>query len=89
LVEFCGGSYEFRTRGNAFAAVKRLAYFNESLTANLVDALFSPNNRLSNPANDLLKFFYNQDQFKPMITRYLASQTFVKWQKNILAAYGY
>ena len=89
LVNLTSSSYEFRTRGNAFAALKRMDYFNESLTPNLIDGLMSANVRLSGPANDLLKFFYGQDQHKKEISTYIASQQWLPWQKAILNANGY
>jgi aminopeptidase N len=89
LVNLTSSSYEFRTRGNAFAALKRMNYFNENLTPNLIDGLMSANGRLSGPANDLLKYFYTQDQYKKPISTYIASQQWMPFQKAILNANGY
>ena len=89
LVKFTSNSYEFRTRGNAIAALKRMNYFTEELLANLIDALFSSNGRLSGPANDLIKFFYGQYKYKKTISNYIASQQWATWQKAMLAANGY
>ena len=79
-------SYEFRARGNAMAALKRCGYFSEALVANAADAILSPNDRLSGPANDLLKFYYGQDKYKKIIHDYIASQQWKDWQKAIFAA---
>jgi aminopeptidase N len=89
LVNLTSSSYEFRTRGNAFAALRRMNYFNENLTPNLIDGLMSANVRLSGPANDLLKFFYAQNQYKKVISIYITSQQWLPWQKAILNANGF
>ena len=60
LVDLTSNSYEFRTRINAMAALKRLAYFNDALAKNAVEAILSANVRLSGPANDMLKFFFSR-----------------------------
>lgn len=86
LVNLTSGSYEFRTRGNAMAALKRSGYFTEPLIANLIDALLSPNDRLNGPAKDLLKFFSIQTKYKKMITDYIASVQWNAVQKSILKA---
>ena len=89
LVEFTSGSYEFRTRANAMAALKRMNYLSDELIVNAVDAFLNPNSRLSGPANDMLKFFYGQDQNKKSISNYIASQKWEAWQKAMLVANGY
>jgi aminopeptidase N len=89
LVGLTSGSYEFRTRGNAFAALKRMAYFNDHLTANLLDGLMSANPRLSGPSNELLKFFYSQNQYKNSINQFIAAQKWTDLQKTILKSNGY
>lgn len=88
LVNLTSGSYEFRTRGNAMSALKRMAYCNETLIANLVDALMSANGRLSGPANDLLKLFNGQNQYKKLITEYMGSQKWTNLERSILTANG-
>jgi aminopeptidase N len=89
LINLTSSSYEFRTRGNAFAALKRLNYFDENLPANLIDGLFSANVRLSGPANDLLKYFYLQDQFRKPISNYISSKQWLPWQKALLQSNGF
>jgi aminopeptidase N len=86
LVNYTGNSFEFRTRVNAMAALKRCGYFSGDLIANAIDALLSPNDRLSNPARDLLKFFYGQDKYRNSISAYIASGHWEPWQKAILSA---
>ncbi len=89
LVSLTSHSYEFRTRGNAMAALRRLAYCSDELFVNLVEASFSANNRLSNPALDLLKFFYSQNKYRKTISTYIASQHLLRWQTVILKANGF
>jgi aminopeptidase N len=89
LVSLTSSSYEFRTRGNAFSALKRMNYFSDNLTPNLIDGILSANVRLSGPANDLLKYFYAQNQNRKTISSYIASQKWLSWQKAILNASGY
>ena len=86
LVNYVGRSFEFRTRVNAMAALKRCGYFDGELTANALDALFSPNDRLSNPGRDLLKYYYGQDKYRIAISSYIATRSWEPWQKTILVA---
>jgi aminopeptidase N len=89
IINLTSSSYEFRTRGNAFSALRRMNYCTENLVPNLMDGLMSANVRLSGPANDLLKYFYTQDQNKKSISNYIASQQWLPWQKAILNVNGY
>ncbi len=89
LIKLSSNSYEFRTRGNVFSALKRMNYFSDTLTENLIDGVLSANVRLSGPANDLLKYFYAQNQNRKSISTYIASQQWFPWQKAILNASGY
>jgi hypothetical protein len=69
-------------------ALKRLNWFSDALTANLVDAILSPNNRLSGPATDLLKYFYAQDKYKSNISGYIQSKHWENWQKELLGDFA-
>lgn len=89
IVNYTSGSYEFRTRGNAFAALKRMNYCNEVLVANLLDASMSANVRLSGPAIDLLRFYNTQNAFKNLISKSIASQQWLPWQVAILKSNGF
>ncbi len=68
LVKFTSQSYEFLTRTNAMAALKRLNYFDENLLANCINACLNPNGRLSGPGAETIKYFYAQDKYKRQIT---------------------
>jgi aminopeptidase N len=88
LADLSSNSYEFRTRANAMGALKRSNYMDRNVAANMVDALLSPNSRLSGPADDALKYFFEQGQFRKIIADYISSQKWESWQKKILAKYS-
>lgn len=84
LVLYTNQSYEFRTRGAAAQALKRLDYFDEALMKNLVSASFSPNGRLAGPCNDVLLYFYNQDKHRKMIYDYATGPGWTEWERGVL-----
>jgi len=88
LVQMSSQSYEFRTRVNAMAALKRMNYFSEPLTGFLVEAILSPNTRLAGPANDLLQYFYNQDRYRPVIGAFVRAGKWAPWQQGLLGGFG-
>jgi hypothetical protein len=88
LVQMSSQSYEFRTRVNAMAALKRMDYFSEPLTGFLVEAILSPNTRLAGPANDLLQYFYNQDRYRPVIGAFVRAGKWAPWQQGLLGGFG-
>ncbi|ASU35467.1 M1 family metallopeptidase [Mucilaginibacter xinganensis] len=87
LVKLTSGSYEFRTRTGAMMALKRLNWFDNELTENLVDAILNPNDRLSGPATDILKYIYAQDKYKKPISDYVKAGHWENWQKDLLAGF--
>ncbi len=88
LVQMASQSYEFRTRVNAMAALKRMNYFSEPLTGFLVEAILSPNTRLAGPAGELLGYFYGQDRYRPVIGAFVRAGKWVPWQQGLLHPYG-
>jgi len=84
LVRYTSNSYEFRTRTNAAQALKKLDYFDKDLLANLINAIFSSNGRLSSPATEVLQFFYGMDRYKKVINDYVASGKWEPWQRAII-----
>jgi hypothetical protein len=88
LVQMSSQSYEFRTRVNAMAALKRMNYFSEPLTGFLVEAILSPNTRLAGPASDLLQYFYNQDRYRPVIGAFVRAGKWAPWQQGLLGGFG-
>ena len=84
LVAFSSNSYEFMTRQNAFASLKKSDYFNQTALENTLDATFSSNNRLAGPAIETLKYFYAKNEHRKMIDDYLATQKWLSWQTEIV-----
>lgn len=71
IVNFAGPEYEFRTRINAFDALKRLNYFDEATFKNLLNACVSPNGRLAGPAYNALEYFAKQSTYQANIRVYV------------------
>jgi hypothetical protein len=88
LVALTGSSYEFRTRDNAMAALRRIDYFSVALAGNLVDAILNPNTRLSGPARDLLGYFYAQDKWHRMIGDFVRAGHWTGWQAGMLSGFA-
>ena len=85
LAEMCGPSYEFRTRINAFDAVKRLNYLDSAVAMNLLDAMLSSNSRLRGPATSTLEYFQQQTGYRRILEQAYASGTWPGWQREMLA----
>ena len=85
LVAFTSDSYEFITRTNAMAALRRLNYFDVKLLANCAAACLSSNGRLAGPATETVKYFYAQDKYKKQIADYIAKADVNAKDKEILA----
>lgn len=85
LASYAGPSYEFLTRSNAIASLKKLSYFDDSLLKNLFDAALNPNNKLSADASAALKYYYGQLAYRKRIEEYYATTPWNAWQKLILS----
>jgi hypothetical protein len=88
LVQLASSSYEFRTRVNAMAALKRMDYWSEALTGFLVEAILSPNTRLAGPAGELLGYFYGQDKHRPAIGAFVRAGKWMPWQQGLLRGFA-
>lgn len=84
LVAYTSNSYEFITRGNAMTTLRKLNYFDEKATNNCIEACLSSNGRLAGPANETIKYFYNQIQYKKMIAETIRNRNNKTWEKEIL-----
>ncbi|MDX2002552.1 MAG: M1 family metallopeptidase [Chitinophagales bacterium] len=84
LVEYGSNSYEFRSRGYAFAALTRLDYLDNKLLDYLTDAALSSNTRLSGPAVTALNYYKSQTAYKKMMQDYYCLHTWKDWQKEVL-----
>jgi aminopeptidase N len=87
LIAYCSNSYEFRTRGNAVQAIKRMDYYSPVLINYLVDAVQSPNGRLAGPCGETLKHFYEMDAHKKQISDAIWSQKWEPWQAQAIRKY--
>ncbi len=85
LVDYCSHSFEFQTRQNAMAAVKRLNYCNEALVGYLVEAMLSTNNRLADVARGLAEGWMQQRRYSELFVKYYRAHQWKKWQQDILA----
>jgi aminopeptidase N len=88
LVALTSSSYEFRTRINAMAALRRIDYFTQPLVGNLADAILNPNTRLAGPAGDLLAYFYAQDRCRRVIGDYVRAGKWKGWQWSLLSRFA-
>ena len=84
LAEMCGASYEFRTRINAFDAVKQLNYLDTNVAMNLFDAILRSNSRLRWPATGTVQYFVQQTAHRRTLEQAYASVNWLPWQKEIL-----
>jgi aminopeptidase N len=67
LVNYAGPGYEFETRINAFQLLKYLNYMDKVAAFHLIDGYLYWNYKVSNAARDVLKYFYQQNQYKARI----------------------
>jgi hypothetical protein len=84
LKKYCSSSYEFITRVNAMNALKRLGFLDEEMLAYLLNAGFSSNSRLANPAFEILNYFAQQSQYKAMILNYISKNKFSDFERQKL-----
>lgn len=84
LVEYASGNWEFRTRNNAFTALKSLNYLDEKLVNNLFDAMLSTNSRLAGPAGQLAEAFSAQGAYRQSIITHYRAGKWEGWQKEQL-----
>ncbi len=68
LVDMAGPSFEYRTRVNAFTALRALNHLDSTLVLNLCDALIHPNNRLRGPAEEVTGYFLRQSAHRELFT---------------------
>ena len=75
LVDMAGPSFEYRTRVNAFAALRALNHLDSTLVLNLCDALIHPNNRLRGPAEEATVYFLGQAAHRELFTAVVQKHT--------------
>jgi aminopeptidase N len=84
LVNYTSNSYEFQTRINAIAVLKKFNYFDATMMDNCFDAIFNPNTRLAGPALEALKHFKLQYTFKSMIDEKIAVLSKDEYHQEII-----
>ncbi|MGZ3932708.1 MAG: hypothetical protein ACXVP0_15685, partial [Bacteroidia bacterium] len=84
LVSFTSNSYEFITRTNSMAALRKLNYFEGTALNNCMEACLSSNGRLAGPAAETLKYFYGQAKHKKQIYDAVKGKEWKGWEKDIL-----
>jgi aminopeptidase N len=84
LVALSSRDYEFRTRSAAFEALKRMNYLDETVAANLLDAITHFNGRLSNPAKTVANYFKEQKEYKVLLSSAYKKGKWEKWQDDII-----
>lgn len=77
-------SYEFLTRGNAMAALRRINHFNKLVMENCMNAAISSNSRLASPAAETIRYFFTQNQYKKMIADIITSSAYSGTDKETL-----
>lgn len=87
LVDYTSAHWEFRTRNNAFAALKNLNVCNEKLVANLFNAMLSTNSRLAGPASELANYLAAQGANASMMRAYYKNQSYTSAQKETIKKY--
>lgn len=84
LIALTSNSYEFITRGNAMAALRKINYFDEVVLKNCMDAALSNNGRLSSPAAETIKYFNAQNNYKKLIADGISKFQGKQLEKDIL-----
>lgn len=88
LVAFAGPRYEFRTRINAFEALKNINLFDGDLFKNALNAATSENRRLAGPAYSYLEYAAKNASIKGSITLLLQQLTFNDDEKAVINRLG-
>ena len=86
LAQLAEPQNEFRTRVNAFEALRRLNHCSEDVVHSLCDAMVHPNGRLRGPATDVTRHFLATTTHRTMFQRELASTAWPDWKREMLRA---
>jgi aminopeptidase N len=74
LIDYTSPAFEFETRMNAFTSLRKLDILNEKIIGNLLEAYLYWNNKLSPLAAEVLKYYYQQYEYKIMIDNYIETE---------------
>jgi hypothetical protein len=80
-----GPSFEYRTRVNAFNALRELNYLDTRFALHLCNALLHPNNRLRAPAEETIRYLLGQTAHRKLYTTILGSNTWTQQQRETLS----
>jgi len=84
LRAFASPQYEFRTRTNAFNALKNLNYFDEAVCESILEAMLAKNGRMSGPAGELMNHFSLQSAFKQLAKNKFEKLNYSDEQREII-----
>jgi hypothetical protein len=84
LADLTGPGWEFITRQNAMGAFKRLGMFRTVAVENMLQALFSTNNRLSAVASSTLTTMSEITSYRSEIRQIIEKQQLSAWQKQMV-----
>ena len=87
LINYASNQWEFRTRNNAFAAIKASGVYSEALIPHLFDAMLNTNSRLAGPAAELTNFLATKTTNLNDMQHYFNTTNYTKAQKDILIKY--
>lgn len=84
LSDLAGPGWEFITRQNAMNAFKRLGQLSKLAAENILQALFSTNNRLSAVASSTLTALCEATPNRTLLRQVLEKQQLERWQKQMV-----
>jgi hypothetical protein len=84
LAQYASQAWEFRTRNNAFAALKATNHLDAGVAASLFNAMLSTNGRLAGPASQLAEAFSAQSAYRQFLITQYHSAKFEDWQRELL-----
>lgn len=87
LMNYASNQWEFRTRNNAFAAIKASGVYSAALIPHLFDAMLNTNSRLAGPAAELTNFLATKTTNLNDMQHYFNTMNYGKAQKDILIKY--
>jgi len=87
LINYASNQWEFRTRNNAFAAIKSSGVYSAALIPHLFDAMLNTNSRLAGPAAELTNFLATKTTNLNDMQHYFNTTNYTKAQKDILIKY--
>lgn len=88
LVDFSGPAYEFRTRLNAFEAIKRMNLFDDDVFENALNAATAENRRLAGPAYSFLEHMLSNMFAKKTMQNYISSHTISSEKEAVIKRLG-